>query len=70
MKCCACARENKPDERSMTRYHDVGVTRGTTFADHPGKGRWAYRITMSANWADDATGGDALMVSAPVEVTG
>ena len=47
----------------------LGATRKPSWDDRPPPGRWAYRVTMSANWLDDPTLGDALMVSVPVEVT-
>jgi len=45
-----------------------GTVRGTTFLDHPGQGRWTYRIGVSANWADDPNLGDVYVVSRPVTV--
>jgi hypothetical protein len=46
-----------------------GVTRGTTFVDHPGVGTWTYRIGVSANWLNDPALGDITVVSRPVTVT-
>jgi hypothetical protein len=49
---------------------DVGVTRGTTFVDHPPPGDWSYRVGVSANWLNDSSLGDAYVLStgAPVHV--
>jgi hypothetical protein len=46
----------------------VGATRGTTFVDHPGPGKWTYRIGVSANWLDDTNLGDVTVLSGPVTV--
>ena len=47
---------------------EVGVTRGTTFSDNPGPGRWVYRVTVAANWLNDPAYGDIYLVSTPVVV--
>jgi hypothetical protein len=46
----------------------VGTTRTTTFADRPGKGRWVYRIGVTANWLDDPHAGDVYVFSRPLVV--
>jgi hypothetical protein len=46
----------------------VGTTAATTFEDRPSPGTWSYRIGVSANWANDPTLGDVLLLSAPVRV--
>jgi hypothetical protein len=38
------------------------------YVDRPPEGRWTYRVGMSANWLDDPTLGDVLMVSEPATV--
>jgi hypothetical protein len=43
-------------------------THATSFDDHPGKGRWTYRVGVSANWRDDPSLGDVYVVSAPITV--
>jgi hypothetical protein len=43
----------------------IATTRGTTFVDHPGPGRWTYRIGVAANWVDDPTLGDIYVVTRP-----
>jgi hypothetical protein len=50
----------------MTR---IKATKALTFVDHPTRGRWAYRIGLAANWLDDPTRGDVLLVSEPVQVS-
>ena len=48
----------------------LAATRLPTYLDRPRKGgRWTYRVTVSANWVDDPSLGDALMLSEPVTVT-
>ena len=47
---------------------DAGLTRGLTFTDEPGVGRWWYTVGMVANWLDDPTKGDVLLASKPVAV--
>ncbi len=46
----------------------IKATKGLSFVDHPPRGRWAYRIGLAANWLDDPTRGDVLLVSEPVKV--
>jgi hypothetical protein len=48
--------------------NQVGVTRSTTFVDHPPAGRWSYRIGVSANWLDDTSLGDVFVLSTPLSV--
>jgi hypothetical protein len=46
----------------------IEATKGLGFVDHPPRGRWAYRIGLAANWLDDPTRGDVLLVSRPVKM--
>jgi hypothetical protein len=46
----------------------IEATKGLSFVDHPPRGRWAYRIGLAANWLDDPTRGDVLLVSRPVKM--
>jgi hypothetical protein len=46
----------------------IAATRALRFVDRPPPGRWTYRVTMSANWVDDPTLGDALVLSRPATV--
>jgi hypothetical protein len=48
--------------------NQIGVTRATTFVDHPPAGAWSYRIGVSANWLNDTTLGDVFVLSTPVRV--
>jgi hypothetical protein len=50
----------------MTR---LSATRTTRYIDRPPPGRWTYRVTLSANWVDDPSLGDALVISEPANVT-
>jgi hypothetical protein len=43
-------------------------TKGLDFVDHPPRGSWTYRVGLAANWLDDPTRGDVLLVSRPVTV--
>jgi hypothetical protein len=49
--------------------NQIGVTRGTTFVDHPPAGTWSYRVGVSANWLNDTTLGDVVVLSKPVVVS-
>jgi hypothetical protein len=44
------------------------VTR-RAYVDHPGAGRWVYRVALAASYNDDPQAGDPLLYSAPVTVT-
>jgi hypothetical protein len=46
----------------------LGDTVAPRWRDTPGRGRWSYRVGLSANWVDDPTQGDVLMLSEPVTV--
>jgi hypothetical protein len=47
---------------------EVGTTHADQFVDHPGPGRWVYRVAIAANWLNDAGYGDPYLVSSPVAV--
>jgi hypothetical protein len=47
----------------------VGATPGQRWTDKPPPGTWAYRVALAANWLDDPTRGDMLLVSRPVTLT-
>lgn len=50
-------------------YSDqIGVTRSTTFDDHPPAGDWSYRVGVSANWLNDSSLGDVYFLGTPVSV--
>jgi hypothetical protein len=44
------------------------ATRATTATDQPGPGQWSYRVALVANWRDDPTAGDVLLLSRPARV--
>jgi hypothetical protein len=50
----------------------VGVARTQHFVDHPPSGTYTYRIALAANWANDLSVGDSLLLSTPTsaEATG
>jgi hypothetical protein len=47
----------------------AATTKTPSVVDHPGPGRWEYRIGVAANWLNDPTLGDVYVVSPPVTVT-
>ncbi len=47
---------------------EIGRGRNPEFFDRVPPGTWTYRIAVSANWLDDPEGGDAFVVSAPLNV--
>jgi hypothetical protein len=42
----------------------LGATRSNRFLDRPPPGPWVYRVGLAANWRDDLTAGDVVLVSA------
>jgi hypothetical protein len=46
----------------------IAPTRTLRYVDRPKRGRWTYRVAMSANWEDNPDGGDMLLVSEPVTI--
>ena len=62
----ACAgRVNNSADNCILYSESIATTRGTTFVDRPGPGRWTYRIGVAANWVDDPTLGDIYVVTKP-----
>lgn len=48
----------------------VGETREPAFSEEPPEaGTWVYRVSVAANWLDDQTQGDPMLMSEPVETT-
>jgi hypothetical protein len=47
----------------------VGATSAQRWTDRPPPGRWTYRVALAANWLNDPTRGDMLLVSQPVLVS-
>ncbi len=47
----------------------IRATRELNYVDRPPKGVWTYRIGLAANWLDDPTRGDVLLVSPPVTLS-
>ena len=43
----------------------IGESRTRSFVDHPPAGPWVYRVGLAANWLDDSTLGDLMLLSAP-----
>jgi hypothetical protein len=43
----------------------VGTTRDHSFVDHPPAGAWTYRVGLTANWLNDASRGDTMVLSGP-----
>lgn len=65
-----CAGKTRAASSDCELYANVPATvRGTSFVDRPGRGRWYYRIGVSANWVDDPSLGDVYVASRAVSVT-
>jgi hypothetical protein len=47
----------------------VSTTAGLRYIDRPPPGRWTYRVGLTANWLNDTSLGDLVLVSTPVTVT-
>ncbi len=47
----------------------IGTSVSPRWTDRPPRGRWSYRVGLSANWLNDRELGDLLLVSTPVTVT-
>ena len=43
----------------------LGTTRTHSFVDKPPAGPWIYRIGLTANWRDDESAGDVMLLSGP-----
>src|SRR5438105_786546 len=43
----------------------LGTTRTHSFVDKPPAGPWIYRIGLTANWRDDESAGDVMLMSGP-----
>jgi hypothetical protein len=48
---------------------EVARLRTPRWTDTLTRGRWAYRVTVSANWLDDPGHGDPYLISRPLPVT-
>jgi hypothetical protein len=44
------------------------TTTATRHVDRPTPGRWTYRVGMTANWVNDTSLGDVMIVSDPVTI--
>lgn len=63
IRCLAVARHRADDCRlEMT---PIGESRTTRFVDHPPAGPWIYRVGLVANWLDDPSLGDLMLLSTP-----
>src|SRR5207253_3011021 len=47
----------------------VATANGNQYVDRPPPGRWTYRIGLAANWLNDVSFGDVLLLSTPATVT-
>jgi hypothetical protein len=66
----SCAgRLNNSSDNCVLYTQSIATTRGTTFTDHPGPGKWIYRIGVAANWVDDPQLGDIYVVTKPAALT-
>jgi hypothetical protein len=63
IRCLAVAGDRANDCRlEMT---PIGESRTTSFVDHPPAGPWVYRVGLVANWLDDPSLGDLMLLSGP-----
>ena len=46
----------------------LSTTTGLRYVDRPPPGRWTYRVGMTANWLNDTSLGDVMIVSDPVTI--
>jgi hypothetical protein len=47
----------------------LSTTAARRYDDRPPPGRWTYRVGMTANWLNDTSLGDVMIVSDPVTVS-
>ncbi|HZO61715.1 MAG TPA: glycosyltransferase family 39 protein [Gaiellaceae bacterium] len=62
-------REHGASLRCDVVMNHLSTTSDRRYVDRPPPGRWTYRVGLSANWVDDTTLGDVILVSEPVTVT-
>jgi hypothetical protein len=67
-----CLPPNGGAKDCQVEMKTITITRGRAYVDRGPlpNARYAYRIGVSANWADDTSGGDVLYFSEPVVVPG
>jgi hypothetical protein len=66
----SCAgRLNNSSDNCVLYTQSIATTRATTFTDHPGPGKWIYRIGVAANWVDDPKLGDIYVVTKPAALS-
>jgi hypothetical protein len=62
----ACVPPSRAAAACRLLMDPVSVTTSTTMVDRTPPQIWSYRVGMMANWLDDPSRGDVLMISAPV----
>jgi hypothetical protein len=60
--------EKSGPSRCIVYMDVIGTTKGRTYVDRPGPGRWVYRIEVAGNWLDDPTRGDPFVFSKDVTI--
>ena len=63
-----CARASGAATCVLLMKH-VGSTTERSYVEKPPPGHWTYRVTAAANWVDEPTGDDVLLVSPPATVS-
>jgi hypothetical protein len=63
IRCLVVGRHRANDCR--LEMDPIGVSRTTSFVDHPPAGPWIYRVGLVANWRNEAGLGDLMLLSAP-----
>jgi hypothetical protein len=64
---CKERQHNAPLSCDLVMDH-LATTDRRDYVDRPPPGRWTYRVAMTANWANDTSLGDVMIVSDPVTV--
>jgi len=47
---------------------ELGYTTKRSYIDHPGPGRWVYRVALAGSYTADPNGGDPHLFSGPTRV--
>jgi hypothetical protein len=66
----ACRRSGSGASACQLLMDNVSVVRGTTFSEPASRWTEVFRVGLMANWRDDLTRGDVLVVSTPSTVPG
>jgi hypothetical protein len=65
---CKERRNGAPLSCDLVMNH-LSITDRQLYIDRPPPGPWTYRVGMTANWVNDTSLGDVMLVSEPVTIT-